>query len=115
MAERTDMLERAVTVLNREVEERRKTAGELLFANQQLEARAGQLRALAGELTMAEYRERHRTGKVLHDHLQQLLSSVKMQVSCLKREREAPLEAVNRIEKLISRIHPGDAVAYRAS
>ncbi|HSW51428.1 MAG TPA: response regulator, partial [Bryobacteraceae bacterium] len=101
VAERTGMLERTVAVLKREVEERRKTAGELSAANRQLEARAGQLRALAGELTMAEHRERHRTGKILHDHLQQILSSAKMQVSCLRRERDVPLDAVARIEEVM--------------
>ncbi len=101
VAERTDMLERTIGVLHREAEERRKTAGELSAANQQLETRAGQLRALAGELTMAEYRERHRTGRILHDHLQQILSSAKMQVSCLRREREVPLDAVGRIERVM--------------
>ncbi len=102
VAERTGMLERTVGVLNREVEERLKTERELSLANQQLEARAGQLRALAGELTMAEFRERHRTGKILHDHLQQLLSSTKMQVSCLRREREVPIESIGRIEDLMA-------------
>jgi PAS domain S-box-containing protein len=101
VAERTDMLERTISILHREAEERRKTAGELSAANHQLEARAGQLRALAGELTMAEHRERHRTGKILHDHLQQILSSAKMQVSCLRRERDVPLDAVARIEEVI--------------
>jgi signal transduction histidine kinase/ActR/RegA family two-component response regulator len=41
------------------------------------------LRALAGELTLAERRERRRIAQVLHDHLQQLLVGVKFHVASL--------------------------------
>lgn len=53
---------------------------QLRLANEQLNIRAGQLRALAGELTMAEQRERRRMSKVLHDGLQQHLAAAKLQV-----------------------------------
>lgn len=53
---------------------------QLRLANEQLNIRAGQLRALAGELTMAEQRERWRMSKVLHDGLQQHLAAAKLQV-----------------------------------
>jgi signal transduction histidine kinase len=52
-------------------------------ANEQLSVRADQLRALAGELTMAEYRQRQNLSKLLHDGLQQHLAIVKLQVSAL--------------------------------
>ena len=47
----------------------------------QLEARAKQLRALAGELTMVEQRERKRLSKILHDGLQQYLVAAKLRMS----------------------------------
>jgi len=44
---------------------------------------ASQLRELASELTLAEQRERQRLGKVLHDHIQQMLVAAKLQASIL--------------------------------
>ena len=48
--------------------------------------RTEQLRALAGELTLTERRERKRLAKVLHDHIQQLLVAAKYRVVALGRE-----------------------------
>ena len=43
------------------------------------------LRALAGELTLAEHRERRRIAQILHDHLQQLLVAAKVRLTVLGR------------------------------
>jgi PAS domain S-box-containing protein len=72
----------------RESEEALRTANELLETKilkrtRELVDKAAQLRALAGELTLAEQRERRRVATVLHDSLQQLLVSAKLQVACL--------------------------------
>jgi PAS domain S-box-containing protein len=60
-----------------------KTVAALQQANQQLDARAKQLAALAGELTMTEQRERRRLSQVLHDGLQQHLAAAKMQIGAI--------------------------------
>jgi PAS domain S-box-containing protein len=57
-----------------------KTIEALQQANRQLDARAKQLAALAGELTMTEQRERRRLSQLLHDGLQQHLAAAKMQI-----------------------------------
>jgi signal transduction histidine kinase len=46
--------------------------------------RAEQLRALASELTLTEQRERRRLAQILHDHLQQLLVGVKLNIGVLR-------------------------------
>lgn len=84
---------RALQALQRsheELEERvaRRTE-QLRNANLQIEARAVQLRALAGELTLAEQRERRRIAMLLHDNLQQLLVGAKFRVSALERSPDA--------------------------
>jgi PAS domain S-box-containing protein len=56
---------------------------ELKEAHERLNARAAQLRALAGELTMAELRERRRLAKILHDGLQQHLAAAKLHLGCI--------------------------------
>jgi PAS domain S-box-containing protein len=56
---------------------------ELNDANESLHARAVQLRALAGELTMAEQRERRRLARILHDGLQQHLAAAKLHLGCI--------------------------------
>ena len=81
--ERTAFLTDAVGALKLEIRNRKETARELSMANEQLCALTIQLRALAGELTMAEHRERKRLSRVLHDHLQPMLASAKLRVSCL--------------------------------
>jgi DNA-binding NarL/FixJ family response regulator len=59
------------------------TVAALRTANEQQAARATQLRALAGELTMAEHRERQHVSKILHDGLQQHLAIAKLQLSVM--------------------------------
>lgn len=75
-------LEARVLVRTAELAE---TVEELRSAYAQLDARARQLRALAGELAMAEQRERKRLAKVLHDGLQQHLAAAKLQLGGLNR------------------------------
>jgi signal transduction histidine kinase len=75
-------------------------------ANDELEERVRerteQLRALAGELTLTEQRERKRLAQVLHDHIQQLLVAAKLRVVVLGRdERDSVKQAAREIEKLI--------------
>jgi PAS domain S-box-containing protein len=65
-----------------EVEVKKRTAT-LISLNEELETRAEQLRRLAGELTMAEQRERKRLAKILHDGLQQYLVAAKLQTGGL--------------------------------
>jgi PAS domain S-box-containing protein len=69
VAERTSELNTAVTRLQE--------------AYRELDARAAKLRALAGELTMSEQRERKRLATTLHDGLQQYLVAAKLQLSGL--------------------------------
>jgi signal transduction histidine kinase/CheY-like chemotaxis protein len=68
----------------------------------ELAQRAMQLRALAGELTLAEQRERRRLAKILHDHLQQLLVGAKFRLRVLARGGDDVLrQATKEIEELI--------------
>jgi PAS domain S-box-containing protein len=86
----------AVTV---DVTERKKAAEALRESNIRLQQRvkegtaelaqrAAQLRALAGELTLSEQRERRRMAQVLHDHLQQLLAGAKFRTAILGRRAD---------------------------
>ena len=59
------------------------------------EKRAAQLRALALELTNAEQRERMRIAQILHDHLQQLLVGVKINLNLLGKRSDGPDEVQN--------------------
>jgi PAS domain S-box-containing protein len=72
----------------------------LLAANRELELRSNQLRRLAGEMTMAEQRERKRLAQVLHDGLQQYLAAIKLQVGELSTGHE-PVEA-HHVEAMLS-------------
>ncbi len=75
-----------------DVTERKKAAEERARLYQALELRAGQLRALARQLTEAEERERQRLAQVLHDHLQQILVAAKLKVDrVLRRPLAEPL------------------------
>jgi PAS domain S-box-containing protein len=68
----------------------------------ELAQRASQLRALAGELTLSEQRERTRLAKILHDHLQQLLVAAKFRLAILGKGAEDLMqEAINEVEQLI--------------
>jgi len=67
----------------------------------ELAQRAGQLRALAGELTIAEHRERRRLAHVLHDHLQQLLVGAKFRLTVLGRSGDDITKQAKEIEDLV--------------
>lgn len=100
--ERTAELARTIDALQEEVQERQLAEQRLRTANEQLNARASQLRALAGELTLVEQRERQRMAKLLHDHLQQLLVGAKFRVSILGRAGDDVVrQAVTEIEELL--------------
>ncbi len=60
-----------------------RTVQELRIANKKLDKRANQLRALTGELTMTEHRERKHLSKVLHDGLQQQIVTAKLRLACI--------------------------------
>ncbi len=82
--EATTALRQTVDILRVEIEQRQQTERKLSSANEALQILTNQLRALAGELTIAEHRERKRLARILHDHLQQILASAKLRVSCLE-------------------------------
>jgi len=77
-----------------DVTTRRRDERELQQAHEDLAARAEQLRALAGELTLSQRRERRRLATLLHDHLQQWLFAAKMHVARLGGQVDGPLQAV---------------------
>ena len=91
-----------VLKMDMDITERRRTEQALRCAHEDLAARAGQLRALAGELAMTEQRERRRMAKVLHDHLQQLLVGAKFRTVILGRAGdEITKQAASEIEHLL--------------
>ncbi len=102
VADRTRELQQIVGSLTSEVLQRQNAEKGLKEANRQLMSRAAQLRALAGELTLAEQRERRRLAKVLHDHLQQMLVAGKYRAAILGRAGETVVkEAAREIELLL--------------
>jgi|GEM_PF-1570379 len=86
IAERTAELTESIQALEKQIEKREQVEKELTRANEQLKARADQMRRLTGELTMAEQRERRRLSKLLHDGLQQNLVSARMKMGVLRDE-----------------------------
>jgi PAS domain S-box-containing protein len=76
---------RMIMEMGIDITERRQAEQRLRAAHSELEQRAGQLRALAGELTLSEQRERRRMARLLHDHLQQLLVGAKFRAAILGR------------------------------
>jgi signal transduction histidine kinase/CheY-like chemotaxis protein/PAS domain-containing protein len=78
--QRTAELVHSVDTLQEEIAQRQRVEDELRQVNGKLNTRAVQLRALAGELTMAEQKERKRLARILHDGLQQHLAAAKMRV-----------------------------------
>ena len=72
--------------------------------NAELKKRAEQLARLTSELTMTEQRERKRMAQILHDGLQQMLASAKLQVGCMvaKLEREDQKSAAVHIETILA-------------
>ncbi|WP_035239415.1 response regulator [Desulfobacter vibrioformis] len=90
VAERTLTLHQTVEHLQKEIEQRIKADIRNKEADQELQFRATQLRALAGKLTMAEQAERRRVAKVLHDGIQQYMAAAKLHLSGLGRKIEDP-------------------------
>nr|WP_320192036.1 MASE3 domain-containing protein [uncultured Desulfobacter sp.] len=90
VAERTLTLHQTVEHLQKEIEQRTKADARNQEADQELQSRATQLRALAGKLTMAEQAERRRVAKVLHDGIQQYMAAAKLHLSGLERKIEDP-------------------------
>jgi PAS domain S-box-containing protein len=76
----------------------------LVLKNAELERRTAQLARLSSELTMAEQRERKQMSKLLHDGLQQLLASARLQLDNMagKLPAEPLKEAVKRIVHILS-------------
>lgn len=64
----------------RDITERKRNEQKIRESNEALERYAGELRALAAQLTQVEQTERQRLASVLHDHLQQLLVVAKIKV-----------------------------------
>jgi len=88
-----EALREAHDLLEQKVEER--TA--------ELTERANQLRTLAGELTLAEQRERRRLARLLHDHLQQLLVGAKFRVAMLGGTSDPAIkQAAKEIQQLLT-------------
>ena len=74
----------------------RRLEGTVRERTAELTDRTVQLRALAGELTRAEQRERKRLAKVLHDHLQQLLVGARFRASVLLRSEDPTAREIGR-------------------
>ena len=72
--------------------------------NAELKKRAEQLARLSSELTMTEQRERKRMARILHDGLQQMLASAKLQVGCMqdKLDRRDQKRALVAIEAILA-------------
>jgi PAS domain S-box-containing protein len=86
-------LQEANATLEKKVEER----------TLELTQRATQLRALTGELALAEQRERSRLANILHDHLQQMLVAAKFRLTILGRSRDDVVaQATKEVEELIN-------------
>ena len=99
----------------KEAEEALRTANELLESKIEqrtceLKDKAAQLRALAGELTLTEQRERRRLAMILHDSLQQLLVSAKLQVACLDSKAQCDTHPVADIDHIL-----GEAITITRS
>jgi signal transduction histidine kinase len=74
---------------------------------EELALKTAQIRALAGEVTLAEQRERARLAKVLHDHIQQLLVAAKFQVAVLGREgSDRVRKTASKLDMLMDSVAP---------
>jgi PAS domain S-box-containing protein len=74
----------------------RERTAELSRAVETLGWQAGQLRALATELTLAEQRERRRLAGLLHDGLQQLLVAARLRAQMLGRSDDPKIQQGSR-------------------
>jgi signal transduction histidine kinase len=89
--------------LQEEIAMRQETELQLAQKSAEVQRLVRQLRALALELSQTEQRERRRLANILHDHMQQLLVSAKMQLAALTRNDDLgpKTETVERIEQTI--------------
>ena len=97
--------------LQDEIAVRKETERRLALRTSEVQQLVGQLRALALELSKAEQRERRRLAKILHDHMQQLLVSAKMQLSVLKQSAGAEPTTSSTIKEMESTIEEALAVS----
>ena len=97
--------EEALRSINESLESKvRERTADLHAAYKSLEDRAAQLRALAGELTTAEQRERRSIAKLLHDGLQQFLVAARMRQNTLIGElgNHAAKQSAQEVEGLLT-------------
>ena len=84
--DRTARLEDSLDALISRIEKSGQFDKDLLKTNERLKARAEQLRRMGAELILAEQRDRRRMARKLEDHLQQYLSSIRMQLEIVRDE-----------------------------
>jgi signal transduction histidine kinase len=102
----------------RRVEEQMRSANEALERRvsertAELSARQQQLRALVGELGLAEQRERHRVAADLHDNLAQLMAVCKMRASAIEAAAPAGSRAAGDAAEVKRML--GEAIEYTRS
>ncbi len=106
----TDITERRIAHEELEAKIRERTAEltrtleQIRSTNVLLDRQAQRLRALTGELTMTEQRERKRFSILLHDGLQQYLAAAKMQVGGIREQTadQGVREAAHAVEMILS-------------
>lgn len=92
-----------VSAVTTDLTAQKATEAALRRSQAELEARVTQHRLLAAELTHAEQRERRRLASILHDDLQQILVSVKLQAGSVRRRTKEPgtAKAAQEMETLL--------------
>jgi signal transduction histidine kinase len=100
---RTAVLKEMIVALQAEHLERDRTERQLREAYASLERRAGQLQALAVQLTKTEQHERERLAEILHDRLQQLLVAARYQLRRLRSDNRSDVvaEEVEKVDRII--------------